>query len=89
MAESTKPLSEYDYQQVFQKAYNKESSTIGIDGFISGVIGRKISVAISTTTIADDTETYSFSENSKALYTITVIYTDGTRETLLSVERTA
>lgn len=88
MAESTKRLSEYDGQQVLQKSFNTEGSTLGVDGFVVGKVGRKIDRSVTTTTITDDTEVYSFSEDGNLLYVLTIIYTDGTRESLLSVERT-
>jgi len=89
MAETKKKLSEYDYQQVIQKTYNSESGTLAVDGFLVGKVGRKVDLVISQTTIADDTETYTFSEDAVNLFALTLIYTDGTRETLLSAERTA
>lgn len=88
MAESDKRLSEYDQQQIMQKSYNKEGSTLGVDGFVVGKVGRKIDRAVTTTTVTDDTEVYTFTEDGNTLYTLTIIYTDGTRESLLSVERT-
>ena len=88
MAESTKSLSTYDSAQVLQKSFNTEGSTLGVDGFVVGKVGRKIDRAVTTTTITDDTEVYTFTEDSNTLYVLTIIYTDGTRESLLSVERT-
>lgn len=84
-----KPLSHLDYEQTLQSSYNDVNATLGVDGFLTGRVGRKIELAISTTTIENDTETYSFSENGTALYTLQIIYTDGTRAQMVSVERTA
>lgn len=89
MANTTKPKSPVDGNQALQKSFNVESSTLGVDGFISGKVGHKVSLAISTTTIADDTETYTFEDSGVTLFVITIIYTDGSRETMLSAERTA
>lgn len=84
-----KPLSHLDYEQTLQSSYNDVNATLSVDGFLTGKVGRKVELAISTTTIVDDTETYSFSENGTALYTLRIIYTDGTRAQLISAERIA
>lgn len=89
MANTQKRLSERDANQTLQASYNDVNDTLSVDGFITGLVGRKIVVAIQTTTIANDTELYSFSENGTPLYQIKIIYTDGTRTQLLSVERVA
>lgn len=87
MANTTKPASELDYSQTLQEAFNDVDSTISTNGYLVGKVGRKIDVTISTTNIADDTETYAFSENAIPLYSLRVIYTDGTRTQMLSAER--
>lgn len=86
---SQKQLSQLDDDQVIRKVFNDEGGTLAVDGFLVGLIGRKVTVAISQTTIAGDTETFTFSENSVNLFTIKVIYADGSREQLLSAERIA
>jgi len=68
MAESNKPLSEYDANQITQKVFNKENATLGVDGFITGRVGNRIDVAISTTTVSNDTETLYFFLKQKGLY---------------------
>lgn len=82
-----KPLSHLDYEQTMQSSYNDVNATLSVDGFLTGKVGRKVELAISTTTIANDTETYSFSENGTALYALRIIYTDGTRAQMISAER--
>lgn len=89
MSITQKPLSHLDYEQTLQSSYNDVNATLSVDGFLTGKVGRKVELAISTTTIVDDTETYSFSENGTALYTLRIIYTDGTRAQLISAERIA
>ena len=84
-----KPASDLDATQTEQRSYNDVNSTFGVDGFLTGIVGRKVALAISTTNVTNDTETYTFSENGVQLYVYTVIYTDGTRSTLLTAERTA
>jgi len=89
MSNTTKAPSDLDYSQTLQGAYNDVNSTLSTDGFLVGKVGRKIVVSITTTSVANDTEIYAFSENGTALYTITMIYTDGNRTTMISAERTA
>jgi hypothetical protein len=87
MSITQKPLSHLDYEQTMQSSYNDVNATLSVDGFLTGKIGRKVELAISTTTIANDTETYSFSESGTALYSLRIIYTDGTRALMISAER--
>jgi hypothetical protein len=87
MSKTVKPPSQLDGNQTLQNAFNDVDSTITTNGFLVGKVGRKIELSISTTTVANDTETYEFSEDGEILYTLRVIYTNGSRETLLSAER--
>jgi hypothetical protein len=87
MSITQKPLSHLDYEQTLQSSYNDVNATLSVDGFLTGKIGRKVELAISTTTVVDDTETYSFSESGTPLYALKIIYTDGTRSQLISAER--
>lgn len=87
MSNTIKPFSEFDNQQIHQKSFNQESGTIGVDGFLAGLVGRRIDLAISTTTIGSDTETYSFSENGTPLFSYKVVYTDGSRSLILYAVR--
>jgi hypothetical protein len=89
MANSQKRPSQQDSNQVMQGAFNDVDASLSTNGFLVGKVGRKVDVTIATTNVADDTEQYEFSEDGVSLYTIECIYTDGTRETLLSAERTA
>lgn len=84
-----KPLSQRDPGQVLQAAQNDIDDTITVNGFLVGLVGRRIDLTITTTNVANDTEVYAFSENGIALYTLTIVYTDGMRATLLYCERTA
>lgn len=87
MAITKKPASDLDFSQTLQNAFNDVDSTLTTNGFLVGKVGRKVVVTISTTSIANDTETYAFSEDGTALYSLKLIYTDGGRNTLLSGER--
>lgn len=84
-----KPLSERDGSQTLKGSFNDVNDTLSVDGFLTGLVGRRVDLAISTTTLPNDTETYAFSENGISLYTIQIVYTDGTRSTLLYAVRIA
>lgn len=86
MANNSKPTSDYDQTIIFQKAYNPQDNSITVGGFVNGRIGNKIVVAYPSSS----TETYSYYQNtSELLLTILVTYTDSTKLSLSSVERTA
>lgn len=87
MSETNKPLSNRDFAQTLKGAFNDVDKSLTTSGFLTGRVGHKIELAISTTSVANDTETYSFSDNGNSLYSIQIVYTDGTRETMLSAER--
>ena len=89
MEHSTKQFSEYDYEQIFQKIFNGEGATISVDGFLAGKVGRKVELNITTTTVANDTEVFTFSESGVNLFEFTIVYTSGSRDNMLSAERTA
>lgn len=89
MSETTKPLSQRDASQTLQGSFNDVDKTLSVNGFLVGQIGHKVIMTIATTNVANDTEIFNFSDNGTALYEFTVIYTDGTRDTFLSAERTA
>jgi hypothetical protein len=89
MSETQKPLSNRDYQQTLRASFNDSDKTLSVSGFLTGKVGHKVELSIATTNVANDTEVFSFSDSGTALYTLTIIYTDATRGTLLSAERTA
>ncbi len=86
---TSKPSSDQDFGGAIKAAYNDVDKTISTNGFLVGKVGHKVALAISTTTIANDTETYTFSDSGTTLYVLTIIYTDSNRTTLVSAERTA
>lgn len=89
MSNTTKPLSDRDADQTLQHVYNIDDASLTVSGFVTAKVGNKITVATSTTTVPGDTQTFSFFDNSIALYVLTLIYTDSTQQVLVSVERTA
>lgn len=85
-----KHMTKKDDEQTLRYSYNDVNATMGVDGFIVGHVGRRVTQTISTTNVSDDTATFDFFQNStELLYTIRVIYTDGTRADLLEAERIA
>lgn len=87
MSNTTKGMSERDANQTLQLAFNDVDASLTTGGFLTGKVGRKVVQAISTTTVTDDTLTYTFSESGTTLYALKVIYTDNTYNTLISAER--
>ena len=86
---SEKKASHQSADNTLRESFNDIDKTLSVNGFLVGKVGHKITLTIQTTTVANDTESYSFLDTGVLLYTLTIIYTDGTRNTLLSAERTA
>lgn len=89
MSLTTKQPTKLDYEQSIQGAYNDVNATLSVDGFLTGKVGHKVTLSVTTTSVLDDTEVYSFFDGATLLYEITIIYTDGTRSLMSSAERTA
>lgn len=89
MSDSLKIMSDRDASQVQKFVYNESDKSLTTNGFLVGMVGRKITQAISTTTVANDTATFTFIENGVTLYQYTVIFTDASQTVMLSAERTA
>lgn len=88
MAEnSQKQIPKQDMDQAIRYSYNNNEKTVSVNGFLAGKVGHKIELVISTTSVLDDTETYTFKDNTLIVSVIEVVYTDGTRSQLLSAER--
>lgn len=89
MSNTSKRPSDLDGNQTLQNAFNDTDSSLTTNGFLVGKIGHKFTMTLDTTSISNDTEVYDFYDGSTFLYQITVIYTTGTRDVILSGERTA
>lgn len=81
-SETSKPFSEYDQQQILQKAHNPDGS-IAVGSFLAGKIGHKVIRSVVSGTVDD----YSFYDNSTLLYTIRVTYSDGDHTEINLAER--
>lgn len=84
MSNTTKPLTDYDANQVLQKAYNPTEGTLAVGGFVSGKLGHKVVRAIISPTV----DTYSYFDGSILLHVLTVTYDDSTHANVNQVERT-
>ncbi len=87
MANTSKSLSERDPGQTQQSTYNQETATTSVDGFLAGKVGHKITISITTTNVANDSELITYSDSGSTLMVIKNVYTDGTRQVLISAER--
>lgn len=84
-----KSKSDLDSDQTQQAAFNDNTFSHLVDGYLTALVGRRIDLALSTTTVSNDTETYTFSENGTTLLVLQIVYTDGNRTVMLHAARTA
>lgn len=89
MSKTSKKGSKKDGLQTLQMAFNDSDASLTTSGFLVGKIGHKVTLVISTTDVADDTETYTFSDGVTQLYQIRLIYTSAAKTQLISAERVA
>lgn len=87
MTKTSKRSTRKDGMQTLQMAYNDVDASLTTNGFLVGKVGHKVTLEIQTTTVTNDTELYSFFDNTELLYQIKLIYTDGTKSLLISAER--
>ncbi len=81
------PSTRRDGLQAIQLSHNDVDSSLQVSGFLTSKIGAKITLAISTTSVADDTENYTFFDGATQLYQIRLIYTSAAKSQLISAER--
>ncbi len=84
MSATTKTPSNLNGSNIERASFNDTTGVIGTEGWLSGKVGRKVELAINSAI-----EVYTFSEDGVELLELTLTYTDSTRETLSSAERTA
>lgn len=87
MSKTQKPASDLDSTQNIQNSFNDINSTLSVDGFLTGLVGRRVDLAISTTTVPNDTQTFTFSENGISLYAFKIVFTDATYSLMLYATR--
>lgn len=84
---SKNPSTRRDGMQAIQQSHNDVDSSLQVSGFLTSKIGAKVELAISTTSVANDTETYTFFDGDTQLYQIQVIYTSAAKSQMISAER--
>lgn len=89
MPKTSKPLSRLDGNQTLQGSFNDVTSTLSVDGFLALKVGHRIDRSLNTTNLLNDTEVYEYFDGAVKLLEISIVYTDDSLETILSVERTA
>lgn len=88
MANSTsKPASNASSENVLRSAHNEVDGSITTAGFLVGKVGHKFTAALSTTTIADDTITYTFFDGAIQLYQLKIVFAASQTLEILSGER--
>lgn len=85
MSTTSKNLSFRDANQALQLSFNDVDASLTTNGFLIAKVGRKVEVDVSGGSVA----IYTFKENGVTLYQYTLTYTDASRTTLVSAERTA
>lgn len=86
---SGKLASNLSHENVLRDVHSEIDNSLITNGFLVAKVGRKVESVISTTSVSDDTNTLTFSENGTTLYVIKVIYTDDTQSVMISAERIA
>lgn len=81
------PSTRRDGMQSIQISHNDVDSSLQVSGFLTSKIGAKVELTVSTTNIANDTETFSFFDGTTQLYQIQIVYTDATKSQMISAER--
>lgn len=74
-----------DHEQTLEAAFNESDKSYTVSGFISAKVGHKVSVTYPSAS----SEQYEFLDGTTSLYTILLTYTDATKASLLTAERTA
>ena len=85
MADSKKPMTERDANQVLKLAFNDVDKSLSTAGFVVRKLGHKIEKVNVSSTVED----YNYYDDAVLLYTVRVTYTDSSKGDLSSVERVA
>lgn len=85
MADTTKKMSEKDFQQTLRGAFNDVDKSFTTGGFVVGKVGHKIVRTLTSSTV----EKYDYYDGAVLLYSIQVTYTSGALTTVSEVERIA
>lgn len=85
MADSSKPMSKQDGNQVLQYAFNDKDKTIAVSGFLGTKVGHRVVRNVISSVIDD----YEFYDGANLLYTIRVTYNNSSHDEIDAVERIA
>ncbi len=86
MNRTTKRTSDSSDENVLRDAHVPSIAGISITGFLQAKAGHRVTRTITTTNVANDTETFTFSDSGTVLLVIDTVYTDGTRVDFLYSE---
>lgn len=84
MSNTSKSLSNLDYQQVIRQSQNPDGS-LAVGSFLAGKIGHKVERSVISATVDD----YSFYDGATLLYTLRITYNNSNHDEVNSAERTA
>ena len=87
MNSTTKTASNLSSENVLRSAHNEVDASITTNGFLVGKVGHKVTTALSTTNLADDTVTFTFFDDAVQLYQIKIIYPAAQTVDFISAER--
>jgi len=88
MANSTsKRASDASHENVLRSAHNEVDASITTNGFLVGKPGHKVTATLTTTTVSDDTVTFTFFDGTVQLYQLKIVYPTSQTIPFLSAER--
>lgn len=87
MDSTSKLKSNMSSENVLRSVHNEVDASITTSGFLTGKAGHKVTMALATTNIADDSIVYSFFDNAVQLYQIKMVYATAQTLDVLSAER--
>lgn len=85
MANSNKPLSDYDQTQIIQKVFNPADGTLAVGSFLGGQLGNRVERTAVSATI----DQFSYFDGQGLLYTIEIEYDDANHTNVDRAERIA
>jgi hypothetical protein len=85
MSVTQKNQSSLDFGQTLKSSYNDNSGAFAVEGWVTGKVGRKITITASSATV-DEVE---FIENGVSLMTLEITYDGAAHDNVTIVERTA
>lgn len=84
---TTKTASNMSHENVLRSAHNEVDASITTNGFLVGKVGHKVTTALSTTNISNDTVTFTFFDGTIQLYQLRIVYSTTQTLDFVSAER--